>query len=215
MKALLVLLLLLLGADVDGDGAGDSVLVDRIVAVVGTTPIAASEVEFERQLGERIAGDDCASSFGRLLCEAREPLERLIFRHTLEQAGIAAGVQVSVATVEAAQRAFAETFETRADQDAFFALWGLDDASFRELLLTVARLDQAIDVTVGRLVRDVSEEEERRYHAENSDTIFGGKPYEEVAAIVSRRYYALKFERTYGSWSSELRAAGRVRYLGR
>ena len=68
---------------------------------------------------------------------------------------------------------------------------------------------------MGRLVREVSEEEERRYYAENVDTIFGGRPYEEVVAIVSRRYYALKFERTYGAWASELRASSRVRYVGR
>jgi hypothetical protein len=192
-----------------------SVMVDRIVAVVGTTPIAASEVEFEAQLGDRIAGEGCAASFGRLLCEERAPLERLIFRQTLQQAGLAADIQVSVATIEQAERAFAERFETKTEKDEFFAAWGLDDAAFRELLLVVARLDQAIDVTVGRLVRDVSEEEERRYHAENRDLIFGGRPYEEVASLVSRRYYAFKFERTYGSWASELRASGRIRYVGR
>jgi len=195
--------------------AEDPVVVDRVVAVVGTTPIAASQVQLERELAARMAGDECTASFGRLLCEDREPLERLLFRETLRQSGVANGVEVSLATVEDAERAFFAAFPIRDAADEFLSRWGLDPGALRELLLDVARLDQAIDVTVGRLVRDVSEEEERRYHAENADTIFAGRAYEEVAAIVSRRYYALKFERTYDSWASELRAAARVRYIGR
>lgn len=208
------LLLLLLGLP-SGALAGEAIVVDRIVAVVGTTPIAASQVTLEAEIGRRILGDDCEESFGRLLCDEREPLERLIFRETLRQAGVAKGVSVSLGTVDEAERAWVGTFRTRTGSADFLKRWGLDAVAFREAILDVARLDQAIDVAVGRLVRDVSEEEERRYHAENGDTIFGGRPYEEVAAMVSRRYYAFKFERTYGAWASELRSAGRVRYIGR
>lgn len=208
-------LLLLLLALPSGALAGEAIVVDRIVAVVGTTPIAASQVMLEAEIGRRILGDDCAESFGRLLCDEREPLERLIFRETLRQAGVAKGVSVSLGTVDEAERAWVGTFRTRTGSTDFLKRWGLDAVAFREAILDVARLDQAIDVAVGRLVRDVSEEEERRYHAENVDTIFGGRPYEEVAAMVSRQYYAFKFERTYGAWASELRAAGTVRYIGR
>jgi len=209
---LLVLLLLPWVADASG---GDTVIVDRIVAVVGTTPIAVSQVKLEEEIGQRIVGDDCEQSFGRLLCDEREPLERLIFREILRQGGVAKGVSVSLGVVDEAERAWVGTFRTRTGSTDFLRRWGLDVVAFRETLLDVARLDQAIDVAVGRLVRDVSEEEERRYHTENIDTIFGGRPYEEVATMVSRQFYAFKFERTYGSWSSELRAAGRVRYVGR
>ncbi|MCO4769061.1 MAG: hypothetical protein KDA24_03460 [Deltaproteobacteria bacterium] len=216
-----MLLVLLLGVAVvpgvalAAPAAPAAVAVDRVVAVVGNTPIAASQVQFEREVGERIAGDGCTPSFGRLLCEERAPLERLIFRETLRQAGLAKGIEVSLGTLETADGAFEHTFPVRDGKRQFLARWGLGAGDFREFLLDVARLDQAIEVAVGRLVREVSEEEERRYYGENADTIFGGRPYEEVAAMVSRRYYALKFERTYGSWASELRASSRVRYIGR
>ena len=218
MRGLALLLAFLLPAVAGAQGRGGGavpVSVDRVVAVVGNTPIAASQVLLEQQLGELIRGERCPESFDRLLCEEREPLERLVFRETLRQAGLAKEVQVSAATVEVAEQAFARSFGTRDGVRRFLERWGMEDADFREMVLDVARLDQAIEVTVGRLVREVSEEEERRYHAENVDTSFGGRPYEEVAAMVSRRYYALKFERTYGAWASELRASSRVRYVGR
>ncbi len=218
MRGIAFLLAILLPAVAGAQGSAGGavpVSVDRVVAVVGNTPLASSQVLLEEQLGDRIRGERCSEFFGRLLCEEREPLERLIFRETLRQAGLAQDVQVSAAIVEAAEQAFARSFDTRDGKRRFLERWGMEDADFREMVLDVARLDQAIEVTVGRLVREVSEEEERRYHAENIDTIFGGRPYEEVAAMVSRRYYSLKFERTYGAWASELRASIRVRYVGR
>ena len=155
MRGLALLLALLLPAVAGAQsraGGAVPVSVDRVVAVVGNTPIAASQVLLEQQLGDLIRGERCSESFGRLLCEEREPLERLVFRETLRQAGLAKEVQVSAATVEVAEQAFARSFGTRDGMRRFLERWGMEDADFRELVLDVARLDQAIEVTVGRLV---------------------------------------------------------------
>lgn len=209
MRALLLLLALV------ALPARAGTTVDSVVAVVGNTPITASEVQFEEEMGVIVRGDECLNRFGRLLCDERAPLERLIFREALRQAGLTKDVRVSAATVGDRVQGFRRVFPVRSGADSFLTRWGLAEADLAERMLDLARLDQAIEVTVGRLVREVSEEEERRYHAENIDTIFGGRPYEEVAAMVSRQFYALKFERTYGAWASELRAAAQVRYVGR
>lgn len=214
MRGLLLLGLLAVLVGVSGEAPAGT-RVDSVVAVVGNTPITASEVQFEEELGVIVRGDDCLEQFGRLLCDERAPLERLIFREALRQAGLGKDVRVSTGTVTDRLEAFRRVFPVRTGAGAFLDRWGLEDADLSERMLDIARLDQAIEVTVGRLVREVSEEEERRYHAEHADAVFGGRPYEQVAAMVSRRFYALKFERTYGAWSSELRAAAQVRYVGR
>lgn len=193
----------------------DDVLVDAVVVVVGTTPIAASQVAFEEQLHARIAGPDCAEDFGRLLCASGPALESLIFREVLRQEGIARDVEVNPGEASERLDAFRRRFGAREGAQDFMERWRLSEQDLHELLREFAVLDQAIEVAVGRLVRDIPEEEERRYHAENREVIFGGKPYEEVAALVSRRYYAFKFERTYDAWASDLRSRARIRYIGR
>jgi len=210
MRWLLAALLL-----VAAPAQAEEVLVDAVVAVVGNTPIASSQVAFERELRERVAGPDCAASFGRLVCGPTEPLEALVFREILRQEGVARDVEINPG--EAAERvgAFERTFGTRDGSRRFLERWRLSEQDVHELFRELAVLDQAIEVAVGRLIRDIPEEEERRYHADNMDSIFGGRPYDEVTAMVSRRYYAFKFERTYDAWASELRSGARIRYIGR
>ena len=211
MRLLSAIFVLLLAAPA---GAED-VRVDAVLVVVENTPIAASRVAFEKEVRKRISGPDCAETFGRLLCAGGEPLEALIFREILRQAGVARDIEVNAAEARSRQDAFRRAFTSREGADQFQARWRVSDQDLLEFFRETAILDQAIEVTVGRLVRDIPEEEERRYHAENMDSIFGGRSYEDVAAIVSRRYYAFKFERTYDAWASELRSGARIRYIGR
>jgi hypothetical protein len=211
MRVLLAALVFLVAAP----AAGEEVLVDAVLVVVENTPIAASRVAFEKELRKKIAGPDCAQSFGRLLCAGGEPLEALIFREILRLSGVARDVEVSSAEARTRQEAFRVLFGAREGADQFLALWRITEQDLLEFFRETAVLDQAIEVTVGRLVRDIPEEEERRYHADNADSIFAGRAYEDVAALVSRQYYAFKFERTYDAWASELRSGARIRYIGR
>lgn len=210
MRALLVLLCLLAGA-----ASAEEVLADRVSAVVGNTPITASQVALDEELVALLPDEGCEESFGRLLCDDAVPLQRLVFRQVLREAGLGRNVEVSSLAGVERWTALEARFANREEARSWLARWGLDPEAVSERFLELARLDQAIDVAVGRLVRDVSEQDERRYHREHQDTIFAGKPYEEVSAVVSRRYYLLVFERTYDAWASELRAAARVRYISR
>ncbi len=211
MRVLLVALVLLVAAP----AVAEEVLVDAVLVVVENTPIAASRVAFERELRKEIAGPDCSKSFGRLLCAGGAPLEALIFREILRQSGVARDIEVNAGEARSRHEAFRLLFGAREGADQFLALWRISEQDLLEFFRETAVLDQAIEVTVGRLVRDIPEEEERRYHAENVDSIFGGREYEDVAALVSRQYYAFKFERTYDAWASELRSGARIRYIGR
>ncbi len=211
MRALLIALVLLCALP----ASAEDILVDAVLVVVETAPIAASQVAFERDLRKRISGPQCAESFGRLLCSGSEPLEALIFREILRQEGVARDIEVSASEGPSRLKAFVRSFGGRDGSEQFMARWHITEQDLTEFFGEIAVLDQAIEVTVGRLVRDIPEEEERRYHAENMDSIFGGRPYEDVAVIVSRQYYGFKFERTFDAWASELRSGARIRYIGR
>ena len=207
----LILVLLLVG----GTARADGVLVDAVVVVVGNTPIVASQVAFEQELRQRIEGPDCQEQFGRLLCSDRAPRDALVFREILRQQGVARNVEINPAQPAERLAAFQRRFGAREGAQQFLERWRMSEQDLHELFREVATLDQAIDVVVGRLVRDIPEEEQRRYHAENIDVLFEGLPYEDVAPQVSRRYYVVKFERTFAAWASELQSGARIRTIGR
>ena len=194
MRALVALsTLLLLGS------AHAASTVDRVLAVVGTTPITSSSVAFEAELRSALPVDPaaCTEDFGRLLCSTEPTLQALIFREVLRQQGVAAEVEVSPSHAEARAVAVAQRFPDRESYLAFLGRWALSEGDLAERLIESVRLDRAVDVAVGRLVRDSTEDEERAYHAEHRDTEFDGEPFEAVASRVSRRVYSIKFERTY------------------
>ncbi len=195
--------------------ADDTVLVDRVVATVGSTPITASEVALEEALHARIADLPPADRavFGRLLTEPREPLEAVVFRAILMETPEFASVRITDDR-EAYERfsAFEATFEDRKEAAAFRRSWGLARVDLVEYFRISAVLDHTVELAVDRGVR-VSEEDERRHFEEHGARMFPGREFEEVREAVARQVYEKKFDQAYQSWRKRLRASARLRYL--
>ncbi|MEE2828609.1 MAG: hypothetical protein VX498_05445 [Myxococcota bacterium] len=197
----------------DSEGrTADPVLVDRVIATVGNTPITASQAALEAQIRERIEHSGDKEDFGRLLTEAVDPLEALIFREILRMLPEARVIEVDEVQARGRLRAFEETFPDAATAASFRAGWGLDRARLLDYFKESVVLDKLVERSVD--VR-VSDEEQRAYYQRNKDRVFGGRPFEEVADFVAKQVYMLKFEAEYNSWRSRLRAAARKRYIGR
>ncbi len=195
--------------------ADDGVLVDRVVATVGNTPVTASEVALEAAIHERIVAlpADDRGVFGRLLTESREPLEAVIFRAILVETPEFAAVRITDDR-EAYERfsAFEDTFEDRKEAAAFRKSWGLDRVDLVEYFRISAVLDHTVELAVDRGVR-VTEEDERRFFEEHGERLFPGKSFEDARAGLTRHVYAKKFDQAYQSWRKRLRAGARLRYL--
>jgi hypothetical protein len=204
----LLLLLLLVPAQ-----ATERVIADRIVAVVDDTPIPASRVAFEAELRQRIAESPDPAVFGRLLTEQVEPLEAVIFEEILRNApATRALTTVDVDEARARRTAFEATFESAGAARVFLARWGLDRDRLLDRFIDSVRLDTAVDLAI---TVDVTDEDLRSYYDRNADRVFGGRPFEEVSALVFRQVYALEFEDEYNAWRSRLRSRARKRYVGR
>lgn len=207
MTALLLLLLLVPAQ------AQERVVADRIVAVVDDTPIPASRVAFEAELRQRIAGSADPAAFGRLLTEQVEPLEAVIFEEILRNApGTRALTTVDEDEARARRTAFEATFESAGAARVFLSRWGLDRELLLQRFVDSVRLDTAVELAI---TVDVTDEDLRAYYERNADRVFGGQPFEEVAALVFRQVYALEFEDEYNAWRSRLRSRARKRYVGR
>lgn len=205
---LLVLLLALLPAS-----AEERDVVDRIVAVVDDTPIAASRVAFESELRERIQAAPTPAGFGRLLTEAIDPLEAVIFEEILRnQPATRALGTPDEREARARLDGFEATFESTGAARVFLQRWGLQRADLLERFVDSVRLDTAVDLAISV---DVTDEDLQTYYARNAERVFAGRPFEEVAAVVSRQVYALEFEEEYNAWRSRLRSRARKRYIGR
>ena len=189
------------------------VLVDRIVATVSQRPISASEVAMESAIRTRIQGLKAKQAFGRLLTEPGEPLEAVIFKIILLQQPSTAEVQLDDMTM-AEQRLdrFEQSFDNPLLFAAFLKRWAITQQDLLEFFHLYARLDTVIEVSVDPQVK---EEEERAYYERNRDQVFGGREFTEVADLVSRQVYLLKFEVEYNAWRSRLRARASKRYIGR
>jgi hypothetical protein len=213
MTHVLAVLLFLLPALATAQTEG--VLVDRVVATVGDTPITASEVALEGSLRERIATIDSPERdlFGRLLTEAREPLEAVIFRAILMETAEFASVRITDDR-EAYERftAFEETFEDRKAAAAFRKSWGLSRVQLVEYFRVSAVLDHTVEIAVDRGVR-VTEEDERRYYDDHQEQLFAEQEFSDVRASIARQVYELTFDKAYQSWRKRLQAGTRLRYL--
>jgi hypothetical protein len=213
MTHVLAVLLFLLPALATAQTEG--VLVDRVVATVGDTPITASEVALEGSLRERIATIDRPERdlFGRLLTEAREPLEAVIFRAILMETAEFASVRITDDR-EAYERfaAFEETFEDRKAAAAFRKSWGLSRVQLVEYFRVSAVLDHTVEIAVDRGVR-VTEEDERRYYDDHQEQLFAEQEFSDVRASIARQVYELTFDKAYQSWRKRLQAGTRLRYL--
>jgi hypothetical protein len=182
-----------------------------VVAVVGNTPITASEVEFDTQLRARVQASADPSEFGRLLTERVDALEALVFRAILlSQPDIASASVLDPSPAEARLAALERACGSREAAEAFLADWGYERAAMLEFFKETVSLDRYVELSVDVRVR---EEEERAYYEQHRDDVFGGRPYEDVAAFVSRQVYLLRFEAEYNSWRSRLRAGAQKRYI--
>ena len=201
------------GAIGETDQEATGVLVDRIVATVGDTPISASEVAFEAAIRKQILASGRNQAFGRLLTEPGETLEATLFRTILLQHPGTTDIELKdqglanrrVSTLE-------ESFESQESYQIFLKRWGIDRKWLVQFFHTYARLDTMIELSVDPRVTD---EEERSYYQRNKDQVFGGKEFVEVSDFVSRQVYLLKFEVEYNAWRSRLRSRASKRYIGR
>jgi len=188
------------------------VLVDRVLAAVGDTPITASQVAFESELRTQIANSPQRAEFGRLLTEAGNPLEALIFREILRRRAEARTLPVDEAIARSRLRLFENSFPDPSTSASFQARWGIGRSDLLEFFKESVVLDEVVTLSV---IVQVSEEEKRMYYERNRDRVFGDKPYEGVAEFVAQQVYLLKFEAEYNSWRSRLRAEAEKRYIGR
>lgn len=196
-------------------GQAEAVLADRVVAVVGRTPILASEAALEQAIRNRILMAADRSIFGRWLCEATTPLEALILAEVLrgQPAWDEAGPP-DADLVSARVAAFRATFAT-ADEAADFAeRWGLSEDGLWRWFADSHRLDRTIEAAVDPLVR-VDPKDEAEYYELHKDGILAGQAYADVAEFIGRQVYQRGFQRAWQAWSTQVRAAARVRYVGR
>ncbi|MCP4869984.1 MAG: hypothetical protein GY898_14830 [Proteobacteria bacterium] len=192
------------------DEAG--ILVDRIVAVVDDTPISASSVALEAAIRQRIAEAPDRAEFGRLLTETVDPLEAVIFRTILLGRPEIRDVHPAGFAAEHRLRLFEDSFGNRGAAVAWRVDWGLDKAVLLDWFRQSVILDQVIELAVDFAVTD---EDERAYYERHKDNVYGGRPYEEVAADVAQRVFALSFEEEYNAWRTALRASVELRYIAR
>lgn len=192
------------------DEAG--LLVDRIVAVVDDSPVTASSVALEAAIRERIAASPEAEEFGRLLTEAVDPLEAVIFRTILLGRPEIRDIQPGGFAAERRLRLFEDSFGNRGEAVAWRVDWGLDKAVLLDWFKRSVVLDQIIDLAVDVAVTD---EDERAYYERHKDAVYGGRPYEDVAGDVAQRVFALSFEEEYNAWRTALRGSVKLRYIAR
>ena len=195
--------------------AQEGVLVDRVVATVGTTPVTASEVAMEAALRERITALDAddRAVFGQLLTEPRDALEAVLFRSILIETPEFSSIRITD-DVEAYERysAFEATFEDRREAAAFRRSWGLTRVLLMEYFRASVVLDTTVVLSVSPNVR-VTEDDERRFYEQEAERVFGSRPFEDVREAVARRVYAQKYDQAYQGWRKRLRAGVRIRYL--
>ena len=196
----------------EGENLQGEVLVDRVLVVVGNSPITASQVSFESEVRGQIALSSEREQFGRLLNEAVDPLEALIFREILRRLPDARTIQIKDTDARNRLRLFEATFDDISAASSFRARWGMGRAELLEFLKESVILDEVVELAV-RI--SVTEEEKRDYYERNRNRVFGEKPYLDVAEFVSQQVYLLKFEAAYNSWKSKLRAGASKRYIGR
>jgi hypothetical protein len=191
---------------------GPQILVDRVLAAVGDTPITASQVVFETELRAQITSSPQGNVFGRLLTETVDPLEALIFREILRRRAEARTLPVDEALARNRLRLFENSFLAPSASASFQARWGVGRSDLLEFFKESVVLDGVVSASV---IVQVSEEEKRTYYDRNRDRVFGDKPYEDVADFVAQQVHLLKFEAEYNSWRSRLRAKTAKRYIGR
>ena len=188
------------------------VLVDRVLASVEDSPITESQVGMEREIRRQIADFPDRERFGRLLNEAVDPLEALIFREILRRLPEVRTITPNESLARARMRAFELSFNDPSLASSFRARWGLDRSEVLEYFKESTVLDELVSVSV---MVQVTEEEMRSYYDRNKNRVFADQPYEDVAAFVMKQVYLLKFEAAYNSWRSQLRASAQKRYIGR
>ena len=187
-------------------------LVDRVLASVEGSPITASQVALEGEIRSRIEGSPGRETFGRLLTEDVTPLEALMFREILRRLPETRTISSNEAIARDRLRQFEASFGDAREASSFRARWGLSRANLLDYFKESTVLDEVISISV--LVQ-VTEEEMRSYYERNKNRVFADKPYEEVAELVMRQVYRLKFEAEYNSWRTQLRAGAQKRYIGR
>lgn len=195
--------------------ADATVLADRVVAVVGRTPILASQVALEQAIRNRVRLARDRADFGRLLVEPAPPLEAIILREAIRGQALWDAVgEAPQDRVQARVDAFVRTF-LREDEAAVFARsWGLSDDELRLWFADTVRADLCVIAAVDPLV-EPSPKDERLWYEQHRDDIFAGRPFEDVSALVAQQVYERAFQRHWQSWGSQIRAAARVRYVGR
>jgi len=192
------------------DEAGD--LVDRVVAVVAAAPITASAVALETAIRERVAGSTDPSEFGRLLTEAVDPLEALVFKTLLLARPETRNVELSGFQAEQRLRRFEETFESRQEAIRWRVDHGIEKSALLDWFEESVLLDAVVDLSVQVAI---TEEDQRQYYDRHKDAVYGGRPFEEVRNDVAERVYNLRFEDEYNSWRKALRSSVQLRYIAR
>jgi len=192
------------------DGAGT--LVDRVIATVDDVPITASEVALEAAIRSRVQDSREPESFGLLLSEQSEPLEAVILRNLLRTQPGLPNIRPTGAEAQRRLRLFEDGFETREEVLRWRLAWGLERSLLLEYFKESVALDKLVELSV---TFRITEEEQRSYYEQNRDRVYGGRPFEEVAADVTQRVYSLKFRDEYNSWCQALRSRATLRYIAR
>jgi hypothetical protein len=191
------------------DEAG--LLIDRVVAVVDDTPITASAVAREAAIRERVALAPDKTGFGRLLTENVDPLEAVIFRTVLLNRPEIRDIRPTGFAAERRLRLFEDTFE-RGEAIEWRVAWAMEKSVLLDWFRQSVVLDQVVDLAVDVAV---TEEEERAYYELHKDDVYGGRPFEDVAADIAQRVFNLEFEAEYNTWRTAVRASATLRYIAR
>lgn len=112
--------------------AADAVVVDKVVAFVGTRPITLSEVEVELRLRRAAEGDGEGALGPVSAAELADLLPDVVSRTALLRGVRTGGAQVDPEVLEKELARMREAFGSRADWEAFLARIELSEEEVRE-----------------------------------------------------------------------------------
>ena len=177
--------------------AGESRVIDRVVAVIGTQVLTLSELEFEARVTLVQRGGVRAAEASLDEQTLRGALELAINQRLLVAgADRLQAFQAERSEVEARLRAFRERFEDEPSLLAFLARHDADLEQLTAVLERSVRAERILDSRI-RLRAQVSETEVRRYWEEHKGTL--GGPYEAVRDTLKEKL----FRERYGQLAKE------------
>ncbi len=189
--------------------AGESRVIDRVVAVIGTQVLTLSELEFEARVSLVQRGGVRAAEVSLDEQTLRGALELAINQRLLVTgADRLQAFQAERSEVEARLKAFRERFDSEPALLAFLARHDADLEQLTVVLERGVRAERILDSRI-RLRAQVSEAEVRRYWEQHKAKL--GGPYESLRDTLREKLVQERYRQLAKEEFAQVRASARVR----